>query len=97
MTTVVNINRVGEYDVYCGRAGHGQDGYFGNPFRLMAGEPRGSTITRYRRYFYDRLSTDPEFKRRILELKDKRLGCFCKPNACHVDVIIEYLDTTLNY
>lgn len=32
-TVVVNINKE-SFDVYIGRAGRGQDGYFGNPFRI---------------------------------------------------------------
>jgi len=91
MTNAVNI-RVSDYDVYIGRAGKGQDGYFGNPFRLRASESRGATIERYMKYFYDRLETDPEFKRRVYELKGKTLGCFCKPDACHGDVMAEYLN-----
>lgn len=90
-TEVVNIHQNG-YDVYIGRAGKGQDGYFGNPFRLVPGQTRGSTLERYREYFYKRLGEDPEFKRRIHRLKGKRLGCFCKPHACHGDIIKEYLD-----
>ncbi|GHV40817.1 hypothetical protein FACS1894179_07980 [Bacteroidia bacterium] len=92
MTTVVNI-RTSAFDVYIGRAGKGQDGYFGNPFRLRYGDDRGATIERYRKYFHDRLETDPEFKRRIHELKGKILGCFCKPYPCHGDVIAEYLNS----
>jgi hypothetical protein len=91
MTTVVNIRTSG-YDVYIGRAGKGQDGYFGNPFPLKSFDSRGATIEQYRKYFYERLETDLEFKRRIHELKDKTLGCFCKPDACHGDVIAEYLN-----
>jgi len=91
MTKTVNI-RCSDYDVYIGRAGKGQDGYFGNPFRLRAGEDRSATIQRYRKYFYERLETDPEFKCRVHELKDKTLGCFCKPYPCHGDVIAEYLN-----
>ncbi|GHT54460.1 hypothetical protein FACS189451_09680 [Bacteroidia bacterium] len=91
MTKVVNIRTSG-YDVYVGRAGKGQDGYFGNPFRLRADEERGATIERYKKYFYERLETDPEFRRQIHELKGKTLGCFCKPYPCHGDVIAEYLD-----
>jgi len=90
-TKVVNL-RVSDYDVYIGRAGRGQDGYFGNPFPLQNGESRGATIERYRKYFYNRLKTDPEFFRRVHELKGKTLGCFCKPHACHGDVIAEYLN-----
>jgi hypothetical protein len=91
MCKVVNLFKE-PYDVYIGRAGKGQNGYFGNPFSLKKGEDRGATIERYKEYFYNRIETDSEFKSRILELKNKTLGCFCKPNACHGDVIKEYLD-----
>lgn len=91
-TKVVNIRRE-QYDVYIGRAGHGQDGYFGNPVRLKPGEARGTTLEKYKTYFYNRLVADPEFKRRIHGLKGKILGCFCKPQSCHGDIIKEYLDS----
>lgn len=90
-TTVVNLTR-DNYDVYIGRAGHGQDGYFGNPFRLSGEDERGATISKYKAYFNNRLNTDPEFKERVHALKGKRLGCFCKPEACHGDVIAEYVN-----
>lgn len=90
-TRIVNIRRE-NCDVYIGRAGHGKDGYFGNPFRLEAGMVRGSTLDNYRKYFYHRLSIDEEFRNRIEKLQDKTLGCFCKPNPCHGDIIKEYLD-----
>ncbi|GHV53437.1 hypothetical protein FACS1894181_17240 [Bacteroidia bacterium] len=91
MTKTVNIY-ASAFDVYIGRAGKGQDGYSGNPFRLRAGEDRGATIERYREYFHNRLETDPEFKRRVHELKGRTLGCFCKPYPCHGGVIAEYPD-----
>lgn len=91
ITTVVNLYR-DRYDVYIGRAGKGKDGYFGNPFRVLNALNRGSTIEAYRKYFNNRISTDLEFKRRVEELRGKVLGCFCKPNACHGDVIAEYLN-----
>lgn len=91
-TNVVNIKTGASYDVYIGRAGHGQDGYFGNPFRLYPGEPRGATLDRYEQYFLYRLDTDPEFRRRVLELKGKTLSCFCHPAPCHGDIIAEWLD-----
>jgi hypothetical protein len=96
MTKTVNIY-TSAYDVYIGRAGKGQDGYFGNPFRLRYGEDRGATMERYRKYLHDRLKTDPEFQRRVHELKDKTLGCFCEPNPCHGDVIAAYLNNLQNF
>lgn len=92
-TRVVNIKRGEEYDVYIGRAGHGLDGYYGNPYRLQEGESRGATIQRYKAYFLERIEKDTEFRRRVLELKGKRLGCFCVPfNRCHGEVIVEWLE-----
>ena len=92
MTRVVNI-RYNLYDVYIGRAGHGQDGYFGNPFPLEDETQRFEVLAQYREYFYKRLAEDPEFKRRIHELRGKVLGCFCKPKTCHGDIIAHYLNT----
>jgi hypothetical protein len=91
-TTVVNLRRA-PFDVYIGRAGKGLSGYFGNPFRLAGEEQRGATIDRFRAYFLSRIESDPEFRARVLDLRGKRLGCFCKPAACHGDVIAEWIDS----
>lgn len=89
LTRVTNIYKDPDYDVYIGRPGKGQDGYFGNPFK---GSNRDQVIAQYKEYFYDRLKKDPEFRHNIRALKGKILGCFCKPKACHGDVIAEYLN-----
>lgn len=91
-TRVVNINKE-SYDIYIGRAGRGQDGYFGNPVRLENGAPKGSTLENYKSYFMNRLENDPQFKQKVHALKGKVLGCFCKPGPCHGDIIKAYLDT----
>lgn len=91
MCKVVNLYKE-PYTVYIGRAGKGKDGYFGNPIPLKSGEPRGSTIEKYKEYFNERILNDEIFKQRILSLRDETLGCFCKPNACHGDVIAEYVN-----
>ena len=87
-TFVVNLYKE-EFDVYIGRKGKGQDGYYGNPFARM---PQTESIALFRKYFYERLKSDPVFNLRIRSLKGKILGCFCKPKACHGDVIAEYLN-----
>jgi hypothetical protein len=94
MTTVVNL-RQSPYDVYIGRAGHGKDGYFGNPFKLAFDTPihRKLILSKYREYFNNRLAIDPIFRDRIHSLKGKTLGCFCKPKLCHGDIIAEYLNS----
>lgn len=99
MTRVVNL-RHAAYDVYIGRAGRGADGYFGNPYRVGYKCARcgrlhlsgSETMSCFRGYFYERLARDDAFRTRVLQLKGKKLGCFCKPDACHGDVIVEYLE-----
>jgi len=91
VTRIVNLRKE-KYDVYIGRAGKGQRGYFGNPFPLTDETKRDLVLEKYRIWFHRRLENDNEFRENILALKDKVLGCFCKPKACHGDVIVEYLN-----
>jgi hypothetical protein len=90
-TLVVNL-RDEEFDVYIGRAGRGWNGYFGNPFRRTPMQRPGDTLKRFEEHFLERVEKDREFRRRVLELRGKRLGCFCKPNPCHGDVIAKWLN-----
>lgn len=99
MTSVINLYKE-EYDVYIGRHGKGRDGYFGNPIRtneecVVCNDihiTSGDTLKCFEIYFNDRIIHDDVFKQRILELKGKKLGCFCKPKQCHGDVIVRYLN-----
>lgn len=91
MTTIVVNLRAKPYDVYIGRAGKGFDGYFGNPYRV---EIHGDkAISLFKKYFISRLNSDLDFRRRVLELRGKRLGCFCKPRPCHGDIIAEWINS----
>ena len=59
---------------------------------MGTGSAGRDAVQRFQKYFIDRSEKDTEFKRRILALKGKRLGCFCKPKACHGDVIADWLN-----
>jgi hypothetical protein len=99
LTRAVNLRREA-YDVYIGRAGRGSDGTFGNPCALGRPCPEcgsvhmdgGSTLACYKGYLERRLASDPAFRSAMLELRGKRLGCFCKPAPCHGDVLAQWLD-----
>lgn len=82
---VVNINLGQEFDVYIGRGSK-----FGNKHRISRYCTREQAIARYKVDFYKKLE-DPKFKRAVLKLQGKRLGCFCWPKPCHGNVIVEYL------
>jgi hypothetical protein len=47
---------------------------------------REKAIRQYREYILNK----PELLRLIpIELKDKMLGCWCRPDKCHGDVLVE--------
>ena len=90
-TTVVNIRKkkgqsTPAYDVLIDRRS-----IFGNPYQIGADGDRELVLEKYKLYFIKRL-TDPVFRGKVLELKGKVLGCWCKPLACHGDVIADYLE-----
>ena len=91
MTEVVNIRRKKGRKrppcyVYCGRGSP-----FGNPYHIGVDGDRNQVIEKYKKYFYNRLK-NPDFKDKVLYLKDKTLGCYCHPLKCHCDIIKEYLN-----
>ena len=86
MTSIHNKYKE-SYNVYIGRPT-----IFGNPFEIGKDGSRQDVVDKYRDYFHKRIDEDIEFKKQVLTLKGKRLGCFCKPHACHGDIICEYLN-----
>lgn len=82
-TTVVNKNR-DTYDVSITRG----SGY-GNPYIIGKDGTREDVLYLYERYITNVLKSDPTF---LDELKNKRLGCVCKPLACHGDIIVKKLE-----
>jgi hypothetical protein len=85
MTRVVN-KKAEKWDVYIGRGSA-----FGNPYIIGKDGTREEVIEKYRLWFAKKLNNH-RFARAVQELRGKRLGCFCKPAACHGDVIVEYLE-----
>lgn len=87
-TRVVNKDRGDEFDVYIGRGTP-----WGNPFAIGDnGLDRAGAIAQFREYFEKKFVDDKEGNKAILSLRGKVLGCHCKPNLCHGDVIAEYLN-----
>lgn len=95
-TTVVNF-RVEKCDVKITRTPKNEIpdppnfGCFGNPYPVKI-YGRKKCIALYKVYFLKRVEEDLEFRKAVLALKGKKLGCFCAPDECHGDVIKEWLD-----
>ena len=76
----------------------GEEGWLGNPHPIGMCELCGKEHTReecieaFRIDFHAKLEDDSAFRRAVLALKGKRLGCYCKPLDCHGDVIRKFVD-----
>ena len=86
-TMVVNIKTYPKKDyVFIGRGSP-----FGNPYVIGKDGDRDEVIKKYERDFYKKIKNE-RFRRLVLSLKGKKLGCFCKPEKCHGDIIVQYLE-----
>ncbi len=75
------------FDVYVGRPS-----IWGNPFKVGVDASRGYCVTMYE----DWINEQPVLKERARrELRGKTLGCWCKPEACHGDVLLRIANATL--
>lgn len=81
MCSVVNIWD-SAYDVFIGRPS-----IWGNPYHVSLG--RDKCIALYREYVWAQIYSNKISIPMLLSLDGLRLGCFCKPQACHGDVIRE--------
>ena len=79
---VVNLRKE-KYDAYIGRGSH-----LGNRFVIGKDGDRAEVIKKYREWILD----NKELLNSLHELKGKVLGCFCKPLACHGDVLAELVN-----
>lgn len=90
---VVNVNVYGGVEKakrkgvhYCGRPSS-----LGNPYPLKSEADRATVLEQYREWLlYMVADNDEPVMDALRELKeDSVLGCWCKPRACHCDIIVE--------
>src|SRR4051794_35653764 len=80
-------NELGPNEAYIGR--HPRNGWrkskWATPFKLSRDADRDLVIAMYRRWLLHR----PDLLAALPELRGKDLVCWCAPEACHGDVLIE--------
>ena len=69
-----------------------KDSIFANPFKVGRDGDRKEIIQKYRTYIRKKLSTGEINDIHLTDLHGKNLGCWCKPDLCHGDVLLEILD-----
>lgn len=93
-TRVINIKDGRHpYDIYIGRANrshHLAASKWANPYHIGKDGTRREVLDKYRTYILSR----PDLLNALSELQGKTLACWCKPDDCHGDILIELLETT---
>ena len=99
-TTVVNIRDhkawEAEGGVYIGRRTRTLKGSrFANPFTIGRDGDRQQVIVKYKAWFYAHIISYPNdnyFCEDVEKLRGKMLVCWCFPERCHGEIIVEYLE-----
>lgn len=96
ITRVVNIKKETQYAPIKSTNDYeyiGRGSYWGNPYSMFTeGESREEVIRKFK-YDFDFEKFPKKNKSEVYKLAGKRLGCFCKPEACHGDILADFLNS----
>ena len=90
ITKLVNMKNE-PYDIYIGRGSK-----WGCPYTIIKDRPtlakeivdsKDEALSKYKEY----VLASPELMDSLHELEGKTLGCFCKPEKCHGDILLELI------
>jgi hypothetical protein len=88
-------------NIYIGRAGvvfKNKERYpkkssdFANPFKIGKDGTREEVIQKYKQFISNKIDTQPHIKKQLLDMKGKNLGCWCYPEPCHGNVLLEFIE-----
>ena len=78
-----------------------QDSIWANPFKIGRDVTRDDVLCKYEKLLRDKLYTNDVnkatdaaaiYKEDLLKLDGKILGCWCKPESCHGDVLLKLIE-----
>lgn len=95
LTRVINIKHETKYQSEKSTPSYeyiGRGSYWGNPYSMFEeGDDRDEVIRKFK-YDFDYEKFPNKEKKEVYKLAGKRLGCFCKPQSCHGDVLADFLN-----
>ena len=65
---------------------------FSNPFKIGKDGDRNKVLKKYRKYMIENLDNNTLLQRELLKLKNKNLGCWCFPEPCHANILLELIE-----
>jgi hypothetical protein len=64
---------------------------FANPFKIGKDGTREEVIQKYKIYMSNKIESEYVLRQHLLELEGKNFGCWCHPEPCHGDVLLELI------
>lgn len=68
------------------------DSVWANPFKITRDMSSDQTVDVYEKWIRDYLKMYPQMLEALKTLRGKTLGCWCKPERCHGDVLASIID-----
>ena len=69
-----------------------QDSSFCNPFKIGKDDNRKEVLIKYKQYLLTMINENIITVDQLLSLKGKNLGCWCAPDLCHGDILVELIN-----
>ena len=66
---------------------------FCNTFKITKNQNRNQVLTKYREYINTKLEKEPNLKEKLISMKGKKLGCWCHPEMCHGNILLELINS----
>ena len=68
-----------------------KDSIFANPYKVGKKHTLDESLELYEKNLAERLDNEPDLVHELLLLQGKQLGCWCKPNKCHGDILLKLI------
>jgi len=68
---------------------------FANPYKIVKDGTREEILLKYKDFIVNKLNNDEDLVIELLSLKGKTLGCWCCPDLCHGDILLELINEYL--
>ena len=62
-----------------------------NPYKITETQSRKQVLNLYCQYIDEKLKSNPELVKELIKLDKKKLGCWCKPECCHGDILVKLI------
>lgn len=68
------------------------DSIWANPYKIGKDGDLDTVINKYEEYIESKIKNDGHYLNELMKLKGKNLGCWCKPDRCHGDILIKLIN-----